>query len=176
MVPRDHHENLYNQPPAVGHAPWDLTQSVAVAIRTAYLCDGTVDNDRLHKSDGKSRWAGADERAGYAVRLHRTCDVELVWPPADSRFRHEDPDQPGYSSPTECLSARLLLTSQSQESERTGTAVRYAPKSTQRRERSRLAHHPGQLIEGTVDIVEARVHREAKPAAPLWDQSQLVVG
>jgi histidine triad (HIT) family protein len=35
VIPREHHENLYDLPPATGHAVWDLTQRVAVAMRGA---------------------------------------------------------------------------------------------------------------------------------------------
>ena len=40
VIPRKHHENLYDLPRAIGHAMWDLVQDVAVAMRTAYTCDG----------------------------------------------------------------------------------------------------------------------------------------
>jgi histidine triad (HIT) family protein len=93
VIPREHHENLYDLPPAVGHAVWDLTQRVAVAMRAAYSCDGTSirqhnepaggqdvwhlhvhvfarhDGDRLYERDRESRWVDADERAEYADRL-----------------------------------------------------------------------------------------------------------
>ncbi|WP_125776630.1 HIT family protein [Antribacter gilvus] len=40
VIPRDHHENLYDLPQDVGHAVWDLTQRVAVAVRETYDCAG----------------------------------------------------------------------------------------------------------------------------------------
>jgi histidine triad (HIT) family protein len=93
VIPREHHENLYDLPPAAGHAVWDLTQRVAVAMRAAYSCDGTSTRqhnepaggqdvwhlhvhvfaryvgDRLHERHQESHWVDAAERAEYADRL-----------------------------------------------------------------------------------------------------------
>ena len=93
VIPREHHENLYELPPAVGHAVWDLTQRVAIAMRAASACDGTStrqhnepaggqdvwhlhvhvfarhDGDRLYESHRDSRYADVAERAEYAERL-----------------------------------------------------------------------------------------------------------
>lgn len=41
VMPRRHIENLYAMLPEDGHAVWDLTQRVAVAMRDAYDCEGT---------------------------------------------------------------------------------------------------------------------------------------
>jgi histidine triad (HIT) family protein len=41
VVPNAHHENLYDLPPADGHAVHDLVREVAIAIRETYGCDGT---------------------------------------------------------------------------------------------------------------------------------------
>ena len=96
VIPRQHHENLYRLPVAFGHAVWELTQQVAVAMRTAYGCDGitTLQNNEpgggqdvwhlhvhvvpRHHDDGlyelslKDRafhWVDAGERAPYADLL-----------------------------------------------------------------------------------------------------------
>lgn len=93
VIPRDHHENLYSLPTETGHAVWDLTQRVAVAMRTAYTCDGPSirqhnepaggqdvwhlhvhlfarhHDDRLYESNAEARWVSARERAEYAERL-----------------------------------------------------------------------------------------------------------
>ena len=93
VVPRGHHENLYDIPREVGHAVWDLTQQVAVAMRGAYDCAGTStrqhnepagnqdvwhlhvhvfprhEDDRLYEQHRSTRWVTADERAPYAERL-----------------------------------------------------------------------------------------------------------
>ena len=93
VVPRAHHENLYDLPAEVGHAVWDLTQQVAVAMRSAYDCDGTSTrqhnepaggqdvwhlhvhvfprhtDDRLYERHAENRWAAPEEREPYAERL-----------------------------------------------------------------------------------------------------------
>jgi hypothetical protein len=40
VIPRRHHENLYDLPDDVGHEIWDLTRRVAVAMKKVYQCDG----------------------------------------------------------------------------------------------------------------------------------------
>lgn len=93
VVPRTHHESLYDLPTEVGHAVWDLTQQVAVAMREAYDCDGVSTRqhnepagdqdvwhlhvhvfarfagDRLYERHRDTRWAPPAERAPYAERL-----------------------------------------------------------------------------------------------------------
>lgn len=93
VVPRAHHENLYDIPQDVGHAVWDLTQQVAVAMREAYDCEGIstrqhnepagyqdvwhlhvhvfprVTDDRLYERHRATRWVGPEERRPYADRL-----------------------------------------------------------------------------------------------------------
>lgn len=93
VIPRAHHENLYAIPADVGHAVWDLTQRVAVAMRAAYECEGTSTRqhnepagnqdvwhlhvhvfprflgDRLYEQDRAARWVSAGERAPFAAKL-----------------------------------------------------------------------------------------------------------
>jgi histidine triad (HIT) family protein len=93
VIPREHHENLYDLPPATGHAVWDLTQRVAVAMRETYSCDGTSTRqhnepaggqdvwhlhvhvfarhhgDELYERHQHSRYADVAERAEHAERL-----------------------------------------------------------------------------------------------------------
>lgn len=93
VVPRAHHENLYDIPSEVGHAVWDLTQRVAVAMRATYDCAGTStrqhnepagnqdvwhlhvhvfprhDDDRLYEQHRSTRWVTAQEREPYADTL-----------------------------------------------------------------------------------------------------------
>ena len=93
VVPRAHHENLYDLPSEVGHAVWDLVQQVAVAVRAAYDCDGVSvrqhnepaggqdvwhlhvhvfprhEGDRLYARDPESRWVSAQERRPWADAL-----------------------------------------------------------------------------------------------------------
>jgi histidine triad (HIT) family protein len=99
VIPREHHENLYDLPPATGHAVWDLTQRVAVAMRETYSCDGTStrqhnepaggqdvwhlhvhvfarhDGDELYERHRDSRYADGAERAEYAERLATALDL-----------------------------------------------------------------------------------------------------
>ncbi|WP_235522256.1 HIT family protein [Cellulomonas sp. Root137] len=98
VIPREHHENVYDLPRATGHAVWDLVQQVAVAMRTAYACDGIsvrqhnepaggqdvwhlhvhvfprYDGDRLYERDLEARWVAADDRARYARVLAAELD------------------------------------------------------------------------------------------------------
>lgn len=93
VVPRAHHENLYALPVEVGHAVWELTQQVAVAMRTVYACAGVStrqhnepagdqdvwhlhvhvlprhDGDRLYERHREARWVPPEERRPWADRL-----------------------------------------------------------------------------------------------------------
>jgi histidine triad (HIT) family protein len=93
VIPRGHHENLYSIPSEAGHAVWDLTQQVAVAMRAAYDCAGISTrqhnepagnqdvwhlhvhvfprrvDDRLYEQHRRTRWVPAEERRPYADRL-----------------------------------------------------------------------------------------------------------
>lgn len=93
VIPREHHENLYDIPTVVGHAVWDLTQQVAIAMRSAYDCEGVStrqhnepagcqdvwhlhvhvfprsEGDDLYERHRDTRWVGPDERRPYAEAL-----------------------------------------------------------------------------------------------------------
>lgn len=93
VIPRAHHENLYDLPRATGHAVWDLVQDVAVAMRTVYGCGGTsirqhnepagyqdvwhlhvqvfprYQGDQLYLRHRDARWVSPDERRGFADQL-----------------------------------------------------------------------------------------------------------
>lgn len=93
VLPRAHVRDLYSVTSHDGHAVWDLTQQVAVAMRRSYDCDGIstrqhneaaggqdvwhlhvhvlprVDGDRLYQRHDEARWVAAEERAPYARRL-----------------------------------------------------------------------------------------------------------
>jgi histidine triad (HIT) family protein len=99
VIPRAHVESLYDIGPDDGHAVWDLTQKVAVAIRRAYGCDGVStrqhnepagnqdvwhlhvhvfprwDGDDLYASRPDRAWAPVEERAAYADRLRGVLDL-----------------------------------------------------------------------------------------------------
>jgi histidine triad (HIT) family protein len=93
VIPREHHENLYDLPPEVGHAVGELVRLVAVAMRASYACDGVstrqhnepgggqdvwhlhvhvfprYDGDRLYERQTVVGEALPDERKPYADRL-----------------------------------------------------------------------------------------------------------
>ena len=93
VIPRAHHENLYAIPTEVGHAVWDLTQQVAVAMRDTSDCEGISTrqhnepagnqdvwhlhvhvfprhtDDQLYERNRSTRWVTPQERAPYADRL-----------------------------------------------------------------------------------------------------------
>lgn len=93
VMPRAHHENLYDIPSEVGHAVWDLTRQVAVAMRGTYGCEGISTRqhnepagnqdvwhlhvhvfprhagDRLYEQHRTTRWVPPEERMPYADTL-----------------------------------------------------------------------------------------------------------
>ena len=93
VIPRAHHENLYDIPSEVGHAVWDLTRQVAVAMRASYDCEGISTrqhnepsgnqdvwhlhvhvfprwaDDRLYERHQSTRWVTPAERVPHAERL-----------------------------------------------------------------------------------------------------------
>ena len=93
VIPREHHENLYDIPTVIGHAVWDLTQQVAIAMRRTYDCEGVSTRqhnepdgnqdvwhlhvhvfprhpgDDLYVRHREARWVGPDERMPYAEVL-----------------------------------------------------------------------------------------------------------
>ncbi len=93
VMPRAHHENLYDVPEDAGHAVWDLTRRVARAMRSVYGCDGSSirqhnepagdqdvwhlhvhvfprwRDDRLYERHAQARWVSPVERAPYADLL-----------------------------------------------------------------------------------------------------------
>ena len=86
-------ENLYDVPPAVGAALWELTRRVAVALRRTSNCSGTStrqhnepaggqdvwhlhvhvfprhEGDGLYELHNQARWVTPDERRPYADAL-----------------------------------------------------------------------------------------------------------
>ncbi|RYB96130.1 HIT family protein [Nocardioides glacieisoli] len=99
VIPRGHHENLYDIPAEAGHAVWDLTQQVAVAMRQTYDCAGIStrqhnepagnqdvwhlhvhvfprhDDDRLYQRHHEAWWATPGEREPYAEQLAAALDL-----------------------------------------------------------------------------------------------------
>jgi histidine triad (HIT) family protein len=56
VIPRAHHENLYGLPDAVGHAVWDLTRRIAVAMKSAYGCDGISTRQHNEPAGDQDVW------------------------------------------------------------------------------------------------------------------------
>ena len=93
VVPDEHHENLYELPPAAGHGVHDLVREMAVAIRSVYGCHGTsvrqhnepagnqdvwhyhvhvfprYSGDQLYLSKPYPRFVSAAQRRPFADRL-----------------------------------------------------------------------------------------------------------
>lgn len=93
VIPRDHHENLYDLPRDAGHAVWDLVRDVATAMRRSYGCHGTsirqhnepagnqdvwhlhvhvfprYEGDRLYLRHHEARWVPQEERVTFADRI-----------------------------------------------------------------------------------------------------------
>lgn len=99
VAPHNHHENLYDLPPADGHAVHDLVREVAIAIRSTYGCDGVstrqhnepagyqdawhyhvhvlprFENDNLYGTVHLPTPATPEERAPYAQKLRTYFDL-----------------------------------------------------------------------------------------------------
>lgn len=100
VVPNEHYENIYTLPQEVGHRVFDLAQKLALAMKSAYACDGIAirqqnepagDQHAFHyhlhvfpryKDDGfnsilpsEKRLADPVERAGYAKKLSKALNT-----------------------------------------------------------------------------------------------------
>lgn len=104
VVPDEHHEHLYDLPPAAGHAVHDLVREIAIAIRATYGCEGVSTRqhnepaghqdvwhhhvhvfpryagDALYRSAPLPGFASPEERRPYAERLRRHLAAELGVP------------------------------------------------------------------------------------------------
>lgn len=93
VIANAHYENLYDLPPEYGHAVHDLVRETAIAIRSAYDCEGTsvrqhnepagyqdawhyhvhvfprYQDDELYNTRPLPGFATADQRRPYAERL-----------------------------------------------------------------------------------------------------------
>lgn len=103
VIPRGHHENLYDLPDDVGHEIWDLTRRVAVGMKRAYGCDGVstrqhnepagdqdvwhlhahvfprYDGDQLYLRHLDAAYVPASDRAGWAERLGAELDLPTTF-------------------------------------------------------------------------------------------------
>lgn len=96
IVPRAHYENLYDMPDELLASVIVMAKRIAIAMKTAYGCDGTSlrqhnepggnqdvwhfhlhvfprwEGDRLYQRTDESREVGAEERQMFAARLRAT--------------------------------------------------------------------------------------------------------
>ncbi|MGW6199067.1 HIT family protein [Kribbella sp. NPDC055110] len=56
VIPSSHHENLYDLPPAAGHAVQDVVREVAIAIRSTYGCDGVSTRQHNEPAGYQDAW------------------------------------------------------------------------------------------------------------------------
>jgi histidine triad (HIT) family protein len=56
VVPNAHHENLYDLPATSGHAVHDVVREVAIAMRTAYECDGISTRQHNEPAGYQDAW------------------------------------------------------------------------------------------------------------------------
>ena len=99
VIPRAHVEHIYGLTPEDGHAVWELTQRVAVGMRSAYACEGTsvrqhnepagdqdvwhlhvhvfprYAGDDLYRRHDQSRWVPPGDREPYASRLREALGL-----------------------------------------------------------------------------------------------------
>jgi histidine triad (HIT) family protein len=95
VIPNEHFENLYEAPEQSLAAVYATAKRVALALKSAYGCDGTSTRqhnepagnqdvwhfhvhvypryagDRLYENHARVRWVDSEERAPYADRLRR---------------------------------------------------------------------------------------------------------
>ncbi len=93
VIPNAHVENLYEIADDLLGAVYATTKRVALAMKTAYACEGTStrqhnepggqqdvwhfhvhvfprwDGDELYARQAQSRWVAPEERAGYSAQL-----------------------------------------------------------------------------------------------------------
>ncbi|MER7521876.1 HIT family protein [Microbacterium oxydans] len=56
VIPRTHVENIYDLSPSDSAAVWDLTQRVAIGIRSSYACEGTSIRQHNEPAGGQDVW------------------------------------------------------------------------------------------------------------------------
>lgn len=103
VIPRAHVENIYSISPADGAAVWDLTQRVAIGLRSAYGCEGTsirqhnepagnqdvwhlhvhvfprYADDDLYQRHNDSRWTAPSDREPYALKLREALGMRTTF-------------------------------------------------------------------------------------------------
>lgn len=56
IVPNTHVENLYDLPEEIGHAIFDSSKQVALALKTAYQCDGVSTRQHNEPAGNQDVW------------------------------------------------------------------------------------------------------------------------
>ena len=56
VIPMGHDENVYDLPVDVGHAVWDLTRRVAVAMRETFDCEGVSTRQHNEPAGDQDVW------------------------------------------------------------------------------------------------------------------------
>ena len=56
IVSNEHYENLYDMPEVVGHAIFDASKSIAVALKEVYRCDGVSTRQHNEPSGNQDVW------------------------------------------------------------------------------------------------------------------------
>lgn len=99
VIPRTHVENIYSLSSADAHAVWELTQQVAIGMRSTYGCEGTsirqhnepagdqdvwhlhvhvvprYEGDRLYLRHGDAEWVDSVTRTPYALKLRGALNL-----------------------------------------------------------------------------------------------------
>ncbi|MGK3949038.1 HIT family protein [Microbacterium sp. K2] len=103
VIPREHVENIYDLSPEVGGAVWELTQKVAIGMRSSYDCEGTSirqhnepagnqdvwhlhvhvfprhAEDRLYQRQDEARWVSPSDREPFALRLREALGLPVTF-------------------------------------------------------------------------------------------------
>jgi histidine triad (HIT) family protein len=93
IITNKHYENVYELPQEFGHAIFDASQKIALALKEVYTCDGVstwqhnepagsqdlwhyhlhviprYTDDELHLNFNNFRWVTAEERAPFVTKL-----------------------------------------------------------------------------------------------------------
>ena len=56
IIPNDHHENIYELPNEVGHAIFDESKKVAVALKEVYECEGVSTRQHNEPAGNQDAW------------------------------------------------------------------------------------------------------------------------
>lgn len=91
VVPTAHHENLYDLPDHCGHAVHDVVRRIAIAMRSAYGCDGVSTRQHNEPAGNQDAWhyhvhvfpRYAGDGLYASAPYHQFVPAEQRWPYAD---------------------------------------------------------------------------------------------